>query len=118
MQVKDIFSELASHPQGSFINLLNFNGQSIGVCDIDGAPPTWEMHPDTDEFFYIIEGQLDIVLLRGHSKETHRACAGSGFVIPQGIWHKAVAQERVKLMYYTPGRSIYSNATDPRREHH
>ena len=114
MQVKDIYSELASHPQGSLINLLNFNGQCIGVCDVDETTTHWELHPDTDEFFYIIEGRLNIILLRGDSRQVYIANAGSGFVIPQGIWHKAVAKERVKLMCYTPGRSVLSDAGDPR----
>ena len=53
MEVIDINEELSKHPAGTFLNLLKFNDSHIGACDITGVSPVWEMHPDTDEFFYI-----------------------------------------------------------------
>lgn len=114
MQVKDILSEIEAHPSGTFINLMEFNGQSFGAAEVVGISPVWEMHPDTDEFFYILEGNFEIKLLRGHSIELHVATAGTTFVIPQGIWHRLSAQKPVKFLYYTPGTSLHSTADDPR----
>ena len=87
MKVTDIVSLLNAHPEGSFLDFAAFNGQNFGTCSITGVSPVWEMHPDTDEFFYIIEGQFEITLLEGDSHEHCVAPAGSAFVVPKGIWH-------------------------------
>ena len=56
MEIKKVIAELALHREGAFLDLLPFNDTTIGGCDISGESPFWVMHPDTDEFFYIIEG--------------------------------------------------------------
>ncbi len=115
MEVKNIISELASHPEGTFLDVVQMNGRNVGACDITGVSPVWEMHPDTDEFFYILEGEFEITLLRGAEPEHFVAPAGSTFVVPQGIWHKPGAPSGAKFMYYTPGKSLHSEADDPRK---
>ena len=116
MQVVDIQQELAKHAAGSFLNLLPFNQHHIGACDITGVSPVWEMHPDTDEFFYIVEGRFEITLLDGDGPSQHVAMAGSSFVVPQGIWHRPAAPEGCKFIYFTPGQSLHSEASDPREQ--
>lgn len=113
MKITDVMKYLDSNPQGSFLNLCDFNEHSFGTCSIKGVSPGWEMHPDTDEFFYVIEGYLEMVLLR-ESEELFIAKAGSSFVVPKGIWHKPGAPEGVKFIYFTPGQSLYSEKNDPR----
>ena len=105
---------LSSHPQGEFLELVRFNEASFGTCDITGTSPVWEMHPDTDEFFYIIEGTFEMTVLTDAGPEHHEAEAGSCFVSPRGLWHRPAAPNGAKFMYYTPGASLHSNAADPR----
>ncbi len=113
MLIKNILTELAAHPQGSFLDVVPFNGKHVGACDITGVSPVWEMHPDTDELFYILEGEFEMTLLQ--DDETHHvAPAGSVFVVPQGVWHKPAAPNGSKFLYLTPGRSVHSEARDPR----
>jgi len=76
--------------------------------------PVWEMHPDTDEFFYVLEGTFEITLLTDTGPICHVAPAGSTFVIPRGLWHKPAAPNGAKFMYMTPGQSLHSDAEDPR----
>lgn len=116
MEVIDVAEELSKHPSGSFLNLAQFNGTSIGACDITGVSPVWEMHPDTDEFFFILEGQFEIVLLDGETPSEHIVSAGSAFVVPTGIWHKPAAPNGCKFIHITPGESLHSEAIDPRVE--
>ena len=71
------------------------------------------MHPDTDEFFYVIEGTVEITLLEDE-RNHYAAPAGSSFVVPKGVWHKPGAPEGAKFIYYTPGESLYSESEDPR----
>lgn len=113
MDIKNILSELAAHPEGTFLNILPFNGKNVGACSITGVSPVWEMHPDTDEFFYILEGQFEITLLTEAGSEHRIASAGDSFVIPQGIWHKPSAPNGTKFLHFTPGTSLHSDAEDP-----
>lgn len=116
MQVKDVNEELSKHPAGTFLDLLKFNNSYIGACDITGISPVWEMHPDTDEFFYILEGQFEITLFDCETPSKHIVNSGSSFVVPMGIWHKPGAPNGCKFMHFTPGRSLHSEADDPRAQ--
>ena len=114
MQVKDVKEELSKHPAGTFLDLLQFNHSNIGACDITGVSPVWEMHPDTDEFFYILEGQFEMILFDGETPSKHIANPGSAFVVPMGIWHKPAAPNGCRFIHLTPGESLHSDADDPR----
>lgn len=114
MDIKHIFTELSAHPEGTFLELQAFNDHSFGVCQITGISPVWEMHPDTDEFFHILEGEFTMMLL-DHEQPSHfEIPAGSIFVVPKGIWHKPGAPNGAKFMYFTPGQTLHSDAEDPR----
>ncbi|MEM9264325.1 MAG: cupin domain-containing protein [Cyanobacteria bacterium P01_F01_bin.13] len=112
MDVKNVYSELAANPEGSFLNLVAFNGSHVGPCSITGVSPVWEMHPDTDEWLYILEGEFGMTLLDGETPQHVVAVAGSTFVVPKGIWHKLGAPKGSKFIYLTPGQMLHSE--DPR----
>ena len=115
MKITDVNKLLADNPEGSFLEFSAFNGKSFGTCDITGVSPGWEMHPDTDEFFFVLEGRVEITLLE--DKPTlYVATAGSSFVVPKGIWHKPGAPDGAKFIYFTPGQNLYSEEEDPREE--
>ncbi|PZD72145.1 hypothetical protein C1752_04014 [Acaryochloris thomasi RCC1774] len=116
MEIKNIRSELAVNPAGSFLNIASFNGSIVGACGITGISPVWEMHPDTDEFFYIIEGEFEVTLMQGAEPEHFVAPAGSSFVIPKGVWHKPAAPSGAKFIYLTPGTTLHSEAEDSRQD--
>ena len=115
MAVKNISQELEQHPEGTFLSLIDFNDSSIGACCITGESPVWEMHPDTDEFFHVLEGNFSITLLEESGAKVYEVPAGSVFVVPKGIWHKPSAPAGVKFLYFTPGESLHSEADDPRQ---
>ena len=114
MEITDIKSLLAQHPEGSFLSFNDFNGHAFGTCDVTGISPVWEMHPETDEYFYIIEGTFEMTLLMDEGPEHHVARAGSSFVVPKGIWHKPGAPDGARFIYFTPGETRHSEADDPR----
>jgi mannose-6-phosphate isomerase-like protein (cupin superfamily) len=107
MEIKHIITELASYPEGVFLEMLPFNGGTISACNITGTSPVWEMHPDTDEFFFILEGEFEITLLQADQPEHFVAPAGSSFVVPRGIWHKPAAPGGSKFIYLTPGTTLH-----------
>jgi mannose-6-phosphate isomerase-like protein (cupin superfamily) len=110
MELKNVCSELAAHPEGTFLDLVPFNQSNISACSITGTSPLWEMHPDTDEFFYILEGEFEITLLQRDGQAHFVAPSGSTFVVPKGIWHKPAAPQGAKFLYLTPGETRHSEA--------
>lgn len=115
MEIINILELLAKQPN-EFHQFAAFNGHQFGTCDITGNNPGWEMHPDTDEFFYIIEGEAEMTLLYDDGPQHVVAGAGSSFVVPMGIWHKPEAPAGAKFLFFTPGESLTSMAEDPRTD--
>ncbi|MEM9623530.1 MAG: cupin domain-containing protein [Pseudomonadota bacterium] len=115
MDITNVAQLLTANPEGSFLEFSPFNGKTFGTCNITGVSPGWEMHPDTDEFFFVMEGVVEITLLEDEPRH-YVAGAGSSFVVPQGIWHKPGAPEGAKFIYFTPGESLYSESEDPRTD--
>lgn len=116
MEITDVGARLDAEPEGSFLELGHFNHASFGACRVTGVSPGWEMHPDTDEFFYVIEGTLEITLLEDEGSQHCEVPAGSTCVVPKGIWHKPGAPNGARFIYHTPGQSLYSESEDPRIE--
>ena len=48
----------------------------------------WHSHPDTDDLFLVLEGELDIEL----RERTVTLRAGDLFVVPRGVEHRPVAR--------------------------
>ena len=72
------------------------------------------MHPDTDEFFFVIEGTVEITLLEDDGSNHYVAPAGTSFIVPRGIWHKPGAPDGAQFIYFTPGETQHSEQDDPR----
>lgn len=65
--------------------------------------PTWEMHPDADEFVYLLSGAATLYL--EHADGVRQvALSGSGaVVIPRGIWHTAKLAVPSRMLHVTLG---------------
>jgi mannose-6-phosphate isomerase-like protein (cupin superfamily) len=58
----------------------------------------WHDHPDTDEVFIVVEGNLDIEFRDGKVSLQ----AGEMYVIPRGVEHKPTAESECKIMLVEP----------------
>ena len=58
----------------------------------------WHKHDDTDDFFLVLKGQLDIQL----RDRTVSLSEGELFIVPKGVEHKPVAKGEVHLMIIEP----------------
>lgn len=66
--------------------------------------PTWEVHPNGDEFVILISGDADLVLaLEGGDKVVRSAEPGSFVVVPRGTWHTARVRSPTWMLFITPG---------------
>jgi mannose-6-phosphate isomerase-like protein (cupin superfamily) len=86
------------------------DGYTIGaVADIEGpGPHLGEVHPDGDEFLYLVSGAMELILDDGDERavgvETRvRLGPGDAYVVPRGVWHRLEAFERSFLVHVTPG---------------
>lgn len=74
-----------------------FNGHDIMVVKAKGEF-VWHAHPETDDFFLVLKGNLTIQLKEG---DVHLK-AGEMFVVPKGVEHRPVAAEEVHLLVIEP----------------
>jgi mannose-6-phosphate isomerase-like protein (cupin superfamily) len=74
-----------------------FNGHDIMVVKVQGEF-NWHSHPDTDDFFLVLKGEIDIEL----RDRTVNLKAGEMFVVPKGVEHRPVAQEEAHLLLIEP----------------
>jgi mannose-6-phosphate isomerase-like protein (cupin superfamily) len=63
----------------------------------------WHRHPDTDEFFLVLGGRLDIGL-RDDAGEESTVSLGPGeiFVVPKGVEHRPNASEGADILLFEP----------------
>jgi mannose-6-phosphate isomerase-like protein (cupin superfamily) len=90
-----------------------FNGHDVMVVKLQG-PFVWHKHDDTDDFFLVLRGTLDIEL----RDQTVTLGPGELFVVPRGVEHRPVAREEVHLLLIEPsGTANTGNAATaaPRR---
>ena len=75
--------------------------------------PTWEVHPNGDEFVYLLEGDTDFVLWENGQERIVRVDQpGSYVVVPQGAWHTARPHAPTTMLFVTPGQGTL-NAERP-----
>ena len=68
----------------------------------------WHDHPETDEVFILLDGQLDIEFRDGKvSLES-----GEMFVVPKGLEHRPVAEKECKVMVVEPKGIINTGTAD------
>lgn len=86
------------------------DGYTIGaIPNIEGpGPHLGEVHPDGDEFLYVVSGTMELILDDGDEKtvgvETKILMrSGDAYVVPSGIWHRLEAVEPSYLIHVTPG---------------
>lgn len=65
--------------------------------------PNWEMHPEGDEFVYLLSGAAELLLERDGEIVTV-ALEGSGAVlVPRGVWHTAKVPAPSRMLHVTRG---------------
>jgi len=76
-----------------------YNGNEVRIVKVEGEF-VWHVHADTDDFFLVIEGELDIEL----RDRTVTLGPGELYVVPRGVEHRPVARRgEVKMINIEPG---------------
>jgi mannose-6-phosphate isomerase-like protein (cupin superfamily) len=62
----------------------------------------WHDHPETDEVFIVVNGQLDILFRDGKVSLNE----GEMFVVPKGVEHKPVAENECHILLVEPAGTV------------
>jgi mannose-6-phosphate isomerase-like protein (cupin superfamily) len=74
-----------------------FNGNDLMVVKAKGEF-VWHKHEDTDDFFLVLKGSLDIHLRDG----IVTLGPGEMFVVPKGVEHRPIATEEAHVLLIEP----------------
>jgi mannose-6-phosphate isomerase-like protein (cupin superfamily) len=77
--------------------VTQFNHCDVMVVKAKGEF-VWHKHDDTDDFFLVLKGMLDIEL----RDRTVTLAPGQMYVVPKGVEHRPVAREEVHLLLIEP----------------
>jgi mannose-6-phosphate isomerase-like protein (cupin superfamily) len=107
MEKVDLAGKLAAFEERFAPRIVaTYNGNDVMVAKLEG-PFVWHAHPETDDFFLVLKGELDIEL----RDRTVRLAPGELFVVPAGVEHRPVAHGEVHLLLIEPAGT--PNTGDP-----
>lgn len=87
--------------------VATFNGMDVMVVKASGALD-WHVHPDTDDFFLVLAGELILQTEQGDV----RLKPGELHVVPKGVRHRPVAESECHILLIEPTGT--PNTGDPR----
>ena len=94
----DLSEELATFSEHwSPRAVAQFNNCDVMVVKVKGEF-VWHKHDDTDDFFLVLKGVLDIQL----RDRTITLGPGQMYIVPKGVEHCPVAREEVHLLLIEP----------------
>jgi mannose-6-phosphate isomerase-like protein (cupin superfamily) len=95
VNLKDKLDTFSEHWSPRIV--ADFNGNDVMVVKVKGEF-NWHSHPDTDDFFLVIKGQITIKL---RDEDIHLS-EGELFVVPKGVEHCPVAADEAELLLIEP----------------
>jgi len=86
VNLRDKLSSFTEHWSPRIVG--SFNDNDVMVVRVKDEF-VWHSHPETDDLFLVLQGELDIEL-RGKTVTLHE---GELFVVPRGVEHRPVARK-------------------------
>ena len=86
--------------------VATYNGSDVMVVKVEGEF-VWHAHPETDDFFLVLSGEVEIEL----RDRTVTLGPGELFVVPAGVEHRPVARRETHLLLIEPAGT--PNTGDP-----
>ena len=87
--------------------IAQLNDYDVMVVKVKGEF-VWHKHDDTDDFFLVLKGELDIQM----RDRTVTLRPGELFIVPRGVEHCPMAREEVHLLLIEPTGT--PNTGDPK----
>src|SRR4051812_18444552 len=73
-------------------------GWLISEYEFTSDWPTWEMHPNGDEFVYLLSGSVDLLLDEPGGPRSLSLRGTGAVVVPKGVWHTAKVHAPSRLL--------------------
>ena len=94
--------DLAALARGAKLNARNkplarFDGRTVHVSRFS-EHPRWELHPRGDELLQVIEGELEVTVLKGAERAETVLRQGEVFIVPANVWHSPRPRGPVSLL--------------------
>ncbi|GGP32612.1 MULTISPECIES: cupin domain-containing protein [Streptomyces] len=77
------------------------NDYDVRVAKVEGEH-VWHVHDHTDEFFLVLDGELDIALRESGGERTVTLATGSVFTVPRGTEHKPSSPSGASILVFEP----------------
>jgi len=81
--------------------VAHVNDYDVRLAKVAGEH-VWHVHQNTDEFFLVLDGTLDIALREEAGERVVTLPRGSVFVVPQGTYHKPSSVDGASLLLFEP----------------
>lgn len=81
--------------------IAQMNDYHFKVAKVQGEF-IWHDHPETDEVFLVLHGQLEIQFRDGSAMLNE----GDMFVVPRGVEHKPVAEQECHILLIEPAGTV------------
>ncbi|WP_410660666.1 cupin domain-containing protein [Amycolatopsis sp. lyj-112] len=81
--------------------VAHVNDYDVRLAKVAGEH-VWHVHENTDEFFLVLDGTLDIALREDAGERVVTLPRGSVFVVPRGTYHKPSSVDGASLLLFEP----------------
>ncbi len=87
--------------------IAQMNDYHFKIAKIQGEF-VWHSHPETDEVFMIMKGELNLEFRDG----TLKMKEGDLYVVPKGVEHRPVAEEECYILLVEPAGTVNTGDVD------
>jgi quercetin dioxygenase-like cupin family protein len=78
-------------------------GRLMGVTSQNRDWDHWERHPAGEEILTLLSGEMELILDMEGGERRAVVRSGETFIVPRGVWHRAIVRAAGRLMFVTPG---------------
>jgi mannose-6-phosphate isomerase-like protein (cupin superfamily) len=80
-------------------------GQSWLISEFETTSDwlNWEMHPNGDEFVYLLTGAIDMLLEQEKGTRILEIRGSGAMVVPRGVWHTTKVHAPSRMLHVTLG---------------
>lgn len=86
------------------------HGWLVAEFECSSDWPNWEMHPNADEFVYLLSGSVDLLLEQAEKTHTVPLRDKGAVVVPRGVWHTAKVHAPSRMLHVTMGSGTQQRA--------
>jgi mannose-6-phosphate isomerase-like protein (cupin superfamily) len=87
------------------------NNYDVRVAKVQGTY-IWHCHDNTDEFFMVLDGVLDIGLREGDTERVVTLQRNDVFVVPKGVVHRPASVDGASIAMFEMTGTLTTGTTD------